>query len=833
MANGPEVLAAEYEKFVAFIRQYADISIAETKGEPPSTYVLSFDLRGYVPNEDGIGVSKPHSIRIRLLPGFPARGPEVMALTPIYHPAVDEDDGYIDVSVHWETQPTLPELVEHLAAMITGAVYNVPKPANPDAVSWYDEHAMELPLDALSHAVQDEDEEEEETAGAETAESDHPFASFEMAFDPAAGIDDTADLPDPQQYEAQIQEIRDLIEQEQVFQLDKKLAALPPNLWFPERSEADALVAAAKQQVRRLFEQAKELEGKGEYGKAMKFAQAILSRIPDHPEAQALAQRLQKSSFLADSLDDALNDAESAFADTTATAAPEADAVPGLGGIPGLGRRRVVPAPAEEEAPKGKKGLNVNFGSFFEDFPLRPVLLVVLGVVAFLWVLLHFLEDNATLDRARRGIEQAQTQIQAEQYALAKDTLERTRDGLKGLTVLFFRKGGLNKQINAMLGSSKLQEGARGQVQYKGRYVSEAAARALEEVEKIEEEARALVQEKQYDAAQRAYARAQQRVANIKDLTQEHERLEALAKGMAVEKVLDKAERAEQLGQWDEAVAQFQQAERQIRGDAVLSREYGRKIQRRRDGIEFRQTVAKATTAMGQNRLETARGAFQQAERMAAARGKSLPPEDRQLLEAARLQLDMSTILPDAKRAFETRKWQEAAALYQRTLEMAASSPPEVRRVMADFLGQLERARDLAEVNSALDEAKTAVSRKEWGTAVRMETEALNRISRSGLATDKDMANLKKQLEEQLAEHRREQSKIDLGRQLEARGMQLILNNFPNYKAENLGPPTAKFLRREGSRLIYELSSMDKSHGRPTKLSMQFAWDGRQWIRMK
>ena len=57
---------------------------------------------------------------------------------------------------------------------------------------------------------------------------------------------------------------------------------------------------------------AKKQEDAGNYGKAVEYAQAILARIPDHPDAQALAQRLQQSSFITASLTDALSEQESA-----------------------------------------------------------------------------------------------------------------------------------------------------------------------------------------------------------------------------------------------------------------------------------------------------------------------------------------------------------------------------------------------------------------------------------------------------------------------------------------------------------------------------------------
>ena len=62
-----------------------------------------------------------------------------------------------------------------------------------------------------------------------------------------------------------------------------------------------------------------------------------------------------------------------------------------------------------------------------------------------------------------------------------------------------------------------------------------------------------------------------------------------------------------------------------------------------------------------------------------------------------------------------------------------------------------------------------------------------------------------------------------------------ILRNFSNFKKEHLSQPRAKFLRRDGGRQIYELRVVDRSQGRPSRLTFHFSYDERtrKWERVR
>lgn len=748
----------EQEKFISYITDFANIALIHATGDPVNDYIFTFNLNAYRPTPDGIKVGKPHIIQITLPAEYPQTPPQVRALTPLCHPAVNPANGVIDIDKLWASfsAPSLQKLVGHLARMIPGGIYQTPDPVNPEAVQWYEEHAADLPLDVPVRVKA-----EESGAGAdEDLDLGDPYAPqikligdllkrnhILIAAKELASLPPDLGFPERDEVEQRIrmaqkatnklvaqinelEEIRRLVAKNQIYALAGRMAGLSPNLWFPERDDILAGIEQAKTESRRLFTKALSFEKQGEYGKALGYAQAVLRYIPDHPEAKDLIDRLQQEHDLQ------LSDAEEVDEDD-----PENPLAVGI-----KHKRVDVKNPPvklvktkkieEEEAPPEKKSNKkpdkkaakkapkvrkprkpLNLPKLPENFPWKRILFGVTGILcltllgALGW---RFMDERTLLQGVEQAIAQSGTQMQAKQYVPAKSSLERARADLAGLTLLGFKKRPLAQRIDDML--AQAQKGI-------------AEQRRLEEQKRLEEEERLKKEAEELAAAQ------------------ERERLAA------------------------EAEAQ------------------------KREG--------------DQEQPEAARG---------------ISPEDLQK-EEDRLQEAMDAVLPDAKRAFEERRWKDAADLYQRVLDLARDSLPELQEKMTDFLGQVEHIRDLARVQGPLDEAETAAGTKDWASVIRLKNEAIAAISKSRFAQEAEFVGLKKQLQEQVNEHKQERALVERTASLEARGINYIIKSFPNYKKEHLSQPKAKFLRRDGSRHIYELSVVDKSQGRPSRLSMLFAYD--------
>lgn len=725
--------ANELTQFIAYVRDFVNIALVDVAGDPPDAYTLSFNLKGCVPGaEGGVETGKPHTIRINLPEDYPKAPPVVTALTPLHHPAVNPADGGIDVSGLWAASatPSLRKVVNYLARLITGSLYNVPNPANPEALAWYGAHADELPLDTPIRV-------EEEGTGPE------PIVDY--------------DNP----YSAQIKSILSLLEHNQFYIAAREMASLPPDLDLVEREEMERRISAGRSaaaprakiqppqpSIKKAGLAAERLED-GDIDQLLGLDKNAPPQAPPKA-AKAATKPVPKT--------------EEAPPAPPKPKAPEKKAAPG----PPPPQQEPEPAailfddaPATAEASKEKpkkrkgfqlpalfkKGKKADSGKTAPETPPPAkspnaprqlpkkgilagagiaVCVALLAALGFL-----FMQDQGVIKRVEQGIAQGRTQVQAKRYAEARGTLQRAKGDLK-LTLLGFKKAPLVAQIDSLLS---------------------AAQKGIAEQKKQEEEERA---------------------------RQESEALSAAAAEQTQESATPEGE-ATAAGE----------------GEATLA---GTETPEDLDG----------------------------------------PPENKitpaeLLREETRLQEAMDAILPKAKRAFERSAWKEAAALYDETLALAADSLPEVREKMADFLGQVERIRDMARINANLDAANAAAVRKDWTSVVRLKSEAINVIAGSSVAQEEEFATLKKQLQDQINDHKRELAEAERARDLEARGIDYILKNFSNYKKQHLSQPRAKFLRREGSRHVYELRVVDRSQGRPSRLAFHFAYDERtrKWERVR
>ena len=797
MADDPKLAAAkaffvsEHDKLAEFLNQYGNVKLAGVQGDPPRKYEVEFNMRAYTPDEDGIAVGRNHRIQITLLPGYPKVAPQVEALTPLYHPALDEDDDCFSVAEEWAKSPKLTDLILYLVDLLTGRLYKMDKPVNAGAIEWYEEHKKELPLDSLAKS----NREQENLLG--MLEDDD--------FNPAVNMEEEIPEEDPMLYQEQIQEIRTLLEQNQLYLLSKRLKDLPAGLWFPERDEARELVEKAQQETKKLFAMARSQEEAKDYRKAMEYATAILERIPDHPDAKALVQRLQNSSFITDSLADAL-----AERDHAASAQQE-----GQPGAPPTETAPPPPPPAMAWLP--------------EDFPVKRIIAGVLAGAVVFWLFTVALNELSVVDRVNRGIRDAEAACAIKQYAAAKETLERVQGNLDELHLLFFKKGGLKKQIEDLLTDPTLVSGAKGHVKYRGKYVVGNLANALEEMARLEKEAAEQEQQGLYGDAARTYGQALRELIG-QSLPEEEKRLQSLLSKTEIRHLLQQADQEEQKGRWDYAEDYYRKATTRLQENSGLTQDFEEVVQQARLGLKVRQSVEQAFSALDRNRPDAAKSYLNQAEQLASSL-KQTSEHDKILLESLNVQVQMLEVLVAAKQAYEQRDWKKAEKLYQKALRLVQGSSSEVRQSLQEYETQVALRRDLARVHMLRREASSAASQGKTGKAANLEKEALALLNNSKYAANREVSQLKRDLGGQMTRHQQAAGEQDRIRGLERRG-----SAYLSKKVCDVSSPRAVFVRKEGSRLVYELSCKSSSGGgRASKIALLIAYDERtgQWSQIR
>jgi ubiquitin-protein ligase len=150
MDQNSEVFSEDYKRLQDKIRHYPAITIASVEKDPPEKYVIEYRIFGYAYDTEGnVQMGRKHRVQINLPFGYPYFAPTVKPLSRICHPDVDEQA--VRIADYWQSNPSLADLVVHIAHMIRGEVFSDTGAFNQEAADWYAENRDKLPLAELEY----------------------------------------------------------------------------------------------------------------------------------------------------------------------------------------------------------------------------------------------------------------------------------------------------------------------------------------------------------------------------------------------------------------------------------------------------------------------------------------------------------------------------------------------------------------------------------------------------------------------------------------------------------------------------------------------------------
>jgi ubiquitin-protein ligase len=129
------------------------IRVVEALGDPPERYRIEFHVRGLVMEPDGVAAKDTHLVEVFLTLSYPRQAPQCRMLTPVFHPNIAPHA--ICIGDHWSAGQSLASVVTRIGEMLSFQSYNVQSPLNGAAARWAEEHAAELPTDAVDLTLGD------------------------------------------------------------------------------------------------------------------------------------------------------------------------------------------------------------------------------------------------------------------------------------------------------------------------------------------------------------------------------------------------------------------------------------------------------------------------------------------------------------------------------------------------------------------------------------------------------------------------------------------------------------------------------------------------------
>lgn len=790
MTTGSQQLADDYGQLKELLELYPHITILRVEGDPPDHYELAYHLRGYVTAEDGeVGIGTDHQVRISLPFGYPHFAPIAKPLTPIFHP--DVDPAAFRIADHWQQNPSLADLVLRIGEMICGSVYQLDEPFNREAADWYAAHQGQLPLDTLSLA----DIEQSQDRPASLAED--TFASLGLE------SDDFLD-PEKEVAEEEVQQIRDLIDDRKVFTANRLLGEIPATAAIPDREEMQQQIGKVLRKTDQFFKLAEQLEGLGKYREAIEVVDDLLAVAVDAPGAEALRARIQQSQLTAGAADD-----------------DEFSEEEGL--LPG--RRPPGRPPAQPPAPPpGKWRLRLER----VPKPSRAVILAVLAAAACAGAGLLAFRDHGALQLSQNNIRKARQLLDARQFDRAQATLEAARTGLQPLSILRFRKAGLDREIAALLDSPELKEGLQGKVLYGSEYIPVDTATALQEVQALTDRARGLAAANKAGEALALYQQALQLAGDHK-LEQRRAAIEEDVRTLELRRTLSAAEQAEQGKNWVGAAESYRKALR-LSGE-LTDRSTASDITHRLTAAVFRQELDRSKKTFDQAQWQDTIASLERARELITANpavvSASEREEVRQLLVNARLY----RMLAAARAAYLQRDWELAIREYQQALALLAEEAASGGESLAESVTKVEKTLLLVRLARVQEQVERAENRGDLNGAVSRRREILTMIRRSGYAQDKAVKAVADKVNAQIS--------VDLAQQevnrqiawLEKNFEALFRTNYPTFAGSELVQPRAVLLKKIGRDRVYTLSCVERSQGSSAKLELLYRFNAEtnQW----
>ena len=781
MAMGSQQLADDYEQLKDLLGLYPHITIVKTEGQPPDNYEIEYALRGYIKEEEhAISIGETHRIRLSLPFGYPHFAPIAKPLTPIFHP--DIDPAAIRLADHWQQNPSLPDLVLHIGEMICGNIYNLTDPFNQEAADWYARHSKQLPLDSISIA------DIEETTSTLDSLADDTFASLGLESD---------DFLEPSKpiSAADLQYIRELVEDHKIFTANNLISELPTNVNFPDRDQLQQEIGKVLRKTDQLFKLAEQLEDVAKYDEALEVADNLLALAADAPGAEALRTRIQQSYQLAQAVGGAPKKTERTEGKTEAVAPP-----PQLSKPPALGK---------------------SFAAL-SSVPLKPILagIAALGVI-IVTISLYFNDQNV-LSQSQANLLKGQLLIDKRQFDAALESLEEARNVLAQLTVLRFQKSNQEKVISDLIASNQLQEGLKGRVLYQGEYVPAGLASAQEELITLTDQAQLLAGQNNLAESLTLYRQAL-KYATDRNLAKQQAAINEMIQSLELRHALAIAERAEHEKNWDEAAAAYRKA-LNVSG-TIQNLGSTSDITHRMTAATFRHELDQSKKAFTQSQWKETIKYLEQAQQVINANPAVVTEKERQdlhrLLVNSRLYLMLST----AREAYQQKNWPLAIDEYQNALNLLSTEPDSADHLQGESVSKVEKTLLLVKIAQLQESVVVAEGKGDANAAVTQSREILRLIKASNHQTDPAVKTVTQKVNEKIEKQQELALQNEKIAWLEEHFEDIFRTNYPTFKGSKLSQPKAVFSRKSGTKLIFTLTCLERSQGSSSKLELNYQFD--------
>jgi len=843
-----------------------DIEIHPIDGDSPSQYEVIYHIPCTVQDDQGnVSIASNHTILISIPFGFPHFPPSCKPKTAVFHP--DFDSSAISLADFWNRDRSLPELINHIAAMLSGKIYSTDNAFNQEAAEWFRQNSNQLPFSQTAlfeppnlpkEASDDEETElflefdetidfdgiddEEETGGQEEitgppAELSGDILSLEPEEENITEITtmEAQDLIDDFQLSEEIPEITDsmspvsdmagdnvnidnlkhLARRKKFCQLDTELTSIPANTDFSERQDLTEKTTFALQQAQKFYTEGEAYEDQGLADKALECFKAVENLVADYPNIRADISRTENATEMLREVSEKNNNKNR----------PSTPPPP-----PGNKTPKSPVADEHIAQPVAKPG----DGERRRSVNLLPYVMVG-TLLAFLAPLTYFYFTlNSRLTEARQLFSECTTSFTAKDFQAAKKACSASMKTSK--TVYLIHQTAISELqagIRGIIDSEEMQQGLQGKVLYNDRYVPKSALSAHKSLQELLDQGKGFLAASAWDQAAASFQKALDLCRQIEDFSpDERINIEQNLNYAAFRSMLTVAESQVDSEQWQAATATLTELAEQITKLSPRQQaEYHDYIETLLAKSRFTSLTEQANTLFSQSDWAGAATLFQKA----VEAGRALSENENQELAGIKANIsraELYSTINEGNRAFSNGQWDTAIEQYTKAIGIlndnakifSVEEIEQSRRKLDRLILQssIIRDRQIADRNRAAGDLA--------GTQVHLQ-KIINAIAVSAFQDDpefQEITNETKKAQQELKETIFLQEKQTY---LTDNFLKFFMESYPAAAPETLSNPQATFEKRIGRLYLFKLQCTESRRGRPLKLIMFYTYDpdSRRW----
>ncbi|MBW2328343.1 MAG: hypothetical protein JRF04_01780 [Deltaproteobacteria bacterium] len=763
---------------------YPSINVIQVEGEPPDSYEIEYLFKGYVRDVDGsIRKGSQHRIRISLPFGYPHFPPTVKPLTSVFHPDIDPDA--VRIADYWQQNPSLPELILHIAEMICGNIYNLEDPFNQEAADWYAEHIDDLPLDSLHIAdIEPED--------------DHLDA--DDTFD-LLGLEDEEAAEESQSIETQLDLIRLRIEQKEMVAANQLLTEIPESTPVPDRDEIEHIIAAALRESDKLIVAAERLEDKGKIDEALEAVEKISTIAADTPGLEDIRLRLQQAQIMAETFSDATLIPE------VSSTSSQSESIPATGD-----RKRAKPADI-------KLGMPV---ISIAGIPLKTILIAALVLLIIVMGGITYLKDSNSLKQAESAWQQTRTYLQKNQFQGAEESAHTALASLDKVRILRSKKKGLQAEISTLINSTDFKKGLQGQVKYNDQYLPTKVIAKLQQLEKLIDDANTLIKEGKIRKAIAAYGTAL-KFAQKNELQAQTQSIRQTINNLRFEDALASARKAESAKEWGNAAETYQRALEisktlsDAEGTAEISKRLATAIVRH----DLDQSKETFTDAQWQQTIEM----LENAKKVLDANPGTISVEESRELDRLLADSRLFQILSLARLAYENQEWDKAIKEYQRSLAMIKDEQDTFEGAHDSAVAKIEKTILMISISREQAMATAAEQKNDLKTALSHYKAIEELIAAFGTSKDNALVEVKKNIRSQIKVKTVQLAMDNKISWLKENFEKIFHKAYPSSRSSKLSHPKVTFIKQAKGKQLFKMSCVERNRGSSFRLEVKYQYN--------